>query len=84
MEKYHRLELHVFILFSSSNVAIDGSWWQSGGAAPQHGHVVPGQQDGQSLPRLSSNRLHEKIHSHIDCNCCAFLLLCICKEAVAL
>ena len=52
MEKYHRLELHVFILFSSSNIAIDGSWWQSGGAAPQHGHIVPGEQNRQSLPQV--------------------------------
>ena len=33
---------------------------------------------------VSSNRLHEKIHSHIDCNCYAFLLLRICKSAIAL
>ena len=36
---------------------------------------------------VSSNCLHEKVHSHFGCNwlhCYAFLLLCICKAAVEL
>ena len=57
MDKYHRLKLHVFIFFSSSNIAIYGGWWQSGGAAPQHSHVVPGQEDRQPLPQLPGNLL---------------------------
>ena len=35
---------------SSIKITINGSWWHSEGGAPQQGHVVPGQQDGQSLP----------------------------------
>ena len=56
-DKYQRLELHEFIFFSSSNIAIYGGWWQSGDSAPQHGHVVPSQQDRQPLPQLPCHLL---------------------------
>ena len=52
MDEYHRLQLHKFIFLSSSKIAVNGCWRQCGGAAPQHGHVVPGQQDRQPLPQL--------------------------------
>ena len=43
--------MHLQII-ASSYVAIYSGWWQSWGAAPQHGHVVPCQQDGQPLSQL--------------------------------
>ena len=47
---YGRSGLQILQIFSSFNLAIYRGWWQSWSAAPQHGHVIPGQQHRQPLP----------------------------------
>ena len=49
MDKYHRLKLHVFIFFSSSNIAIYGGWW--------HSIVMLSLVRRQPLPQLPDNLL---------------------------